>query len=240
MSLFEINNYHVNNSSSEKEEVTYFQRYELLIKARNFHYENYNKWMSYFYVIISALFVAYYTVATASIDASKSIYIHEKSIYKFGILVLGIILSFFWFLANKGYYYWHINFITLINHYEKNILKFREEERIYFVFANKKNQDKPNSPLEGANFSTSKISIFISYIFTYIWCLILNYEISLIICKCENLCVYICIFLLPIFYILILTMIFSKCFKSSHKHFPDLKIELLDSNCYSSEKRYTT
>ena len=37
------------------------ERYELLIRARNFHYENYNKWMTYFYVAISALFVSYFT-----------------------------------------------------------------------------------------------------------------------------------------------------------------------------------
>lgn len=30
-------------------------KYELIIKARNFHYENFNKWMTYFYVMISAL-----------------------------------------------------------------------------------------------------------------------------------------------------------------------------------------
>lgn len=240
MSLFEINNFNI-NQNSEKQEVTQFQKYELIIKARNFHYENYNKWMSYFYIMIAALFVAYYNVENKlEIDSSLDV-INRIKVYTLGISSLGVVLSFLWYLANKGYYYWNINFITLVNHYEKNILNFSEDERVYFVSANKKSEDIPYSPFRGANFSTSRISIFISYVFTYTWCLILNYNISSFIDTNSNhFCVYFFIFASPIVYILVLTKIFSKYFKSYNKHFPDLKIETLESNNYSSEKRYTT
>ena len=40
-----------------KDEPTLAVRFELLIKARNFLYENFSKWMTYFYVAISALFI---------------------------------------------------------------------------------------------------------------------------------------------------------------------------------------
>ena len=238
MSLFKTNNYNI-NQNSEKKEITQFQKYELMIKARNFHYENYNKWMSYFYIMIAALFVAYYNVENKTVDNSSIDLINRIKVYTLGISSLGVILSFLWYLANKGYYYWNINFITLVNHYEKNILNFSEEERIYFVSANKKSEDIPYSPLRGANFSTSRISIFISYVFTYVWCLILNYNIITLVDN-KHFCMYIFVFVSPIIYTLILTYIFSKYFKSYNKHFPDLKIETLKSNNYSSDKRYTT
>ncbi|WP_339904234.1 hypothetical protein [uncultured Cyclobacterium sp.] len=36
-----------------------FERYKLLISARDFHYENFNKWLTYFYVANAAIFVGY-------------------------------------------------------------------------------------------------------------------------------------------------------------------------------------
>lgn len=42
--------------------------YEQLIKARNFHYENFNKWMTYFYVMIGALFLGVCYIVSKSVD----------------------------------------------------------------------------------------------------------------------------------------------------------------------------
>ena len=137
-------------------------RYELIIKARNFHYENFNKWMTYFYLMISAL-----VLGLCNILSKQDVDIFDKQ--RNIVLVisfLGFIVSLAWHWSNKGYYYWNINFISLVNHYEKNLLKFNENERIYFVFANKEKQNNYTNPLSGANISTSKISILLSYIIT--------------------------------------------------------------------------
>lgn len=227
------------NTKQNNQSPTAFQKYELMIKARNFHYENYNKWMSYFYLMTAALFVAYYTIANnylkeSTLNSDKEI---DLKVYMIGVASLGIIISFFWYLANKGYYYWNINFITLVNHYEKSILKFPEEERVYFVAANRNAENFPYHPFRGANYSTSKISIFISYIFIYVWCLILNYNLLKFL-SCNNIFTYIMAIISPIIYILLLTVIFSKYFKSHNKHFPDLKIETPDSNNYQPTQRY--
>ena len=37
-------------------------RYNLIVNARNFHYENFNKWMSYYYVAVAAIFVGFYSI----------------------------------------------------------------------------------------------------------------------------------------------------------------------------------
>ena len=53
------------NPNTNSKKLTPKERYEFLINARNFHYDNFNKWMTYFYVAIGALFVGYYTIASS-------------------------------------------------------------------------------------------------------------------------------------------------------------------------------
>ena len=145
---------------AEEQELTLKDRYHLIIKARNFHYENFSKWMTYFYVAIGALFVGYCTAIS-----------HKKHFSDLTIMftAVGYIVSSFWYWSCKGYYYWNINFITLVNHYEANLLKLPPEERVYFVFANKKQQNKFCNPISGANISTSKIAILFAYCITVVW-----------------------------------------------------------------------
>jgi len=38
--------------------------YKIAISARNFHFSNFNKWMTYYYVAVAAIFVAFYTIKT--------------------------------------------------------------------------------------------------------------------------------------------------------------------------------
>ena len=79
------------------------KQYELLINARNFHYDNFNKWMTYYYVAIGALFVGYYTMKSGNkIDSFG-----ENS-----LMLLGFVVGLFWYWSCKGYYYWNINFIN--------------------------------------------------------------------------------------------------------------------------------
>ena len=42
------------------------ERYKILVEARNFHYDNFNKWMTYFYVAIGAVFIGYCTIISSN------------------------------------------------------------------------------------------------------------------------------------------------------------------------------
>lgn len=202
------------------------ERYELLIKARNFHYENFNKWMTYFYVMISALVLGLCNILSKQ---NVDIFNEQRNIVLV-ISFLGFIVSLAWHWSNKGYYYWNINFITLVNHYEKNLLKFDENERIYFVFANKEQQNNYTNPLKGANISTSKISIFLSYLITLFWGSLLTLIFLEKGFKYEWL-YYLCTVLFPIILVFLLSSIIAKKYLFSyHNHFPDLKLEFPEWN----------
>lgn len=151
-----------------------YERYKLLINARNFHYDNFSKWMTYFYVAIGALFVGYYTIKGKSKEDLENF----PLILSFLLALSGYMVSLLWYWSCKGYYFWNINFIMLVNHYEDTLLKFKREERVYSVFANTKTQDSYISPISGANVSTSKVAILFSFIITIIWGVIFLYEID--------------------------------------------------------------
>ncbi|WP_157499427.1 RipA family octameric membrane protein [Flavobacterium beibuense] len=210
------------------------ERYEILIRARNFHYENFNKWMAYFYVIIASIILGFSYIISKNEKYSTD---YEDELILLGIA--GFTVSLFWYWANKGYYYWNINFITLVNHYEKNLLKFKEHERIYFVFANKSVQNNYFSPLSGANISTSKISIFLSYLFTLAFG---SYTMTRLLKKCVcNMGVLIGISIpLTIVIILMFSIISKLCFSSHHRHFPDLDIDSSRDSDYDANNKLTT
>jgi hypothetical protein len=160
-----------------------FERYKILVNARNFHYENFNKWLTYFYVANAAIFVGYIQILTS--DKNNLEYLNLP------VLILGLIAGLLLYWSSKGYYYWNINFIMLVNHYEKNLLKWNKKERIYSMFANKVEQNNFKSPFSGANFSTSKIAILFAFIIVSTWGTLLVYTIfnntvilKFINCKC--------------------------------------------------------
>lgn len=196
-----------------------FERYKLLINARNFHYDNFNKWMTYFYVANGALFIAYYTLKSSD---------SNDNILEYILLVLGYIVSLFWYWSCKGYYYWNINFITLVNNYEENILKLEKDERVYFVFANKGEQNDYINPISGANISTSKVAILFAFVVTTVWGLLFSYKLILETNYFQNyewLKILILIILSVFSVILISYFIPKRILKSKIDHFPDLKIE---------------
>ncbi|OFX72668.1 MAG: hypothetical protein A2X12_07490 [Bacteroidetes bacterium GWE2_29_8] len=194
------------------------EKYKILINARNFHYENYNKWMTYFYVAIGALFVGYCSI----IASDKNLIGIEYSIN-----ILGYIVGILWYWSSKGYYYWNINFITLVNYYEEKLLNFPETERIYFVFANKNIQNNYANPASGANISTSKIAILFSFIITSCWGALIFYKLlNLTNCICyDGLTIIFSLIASIILTILISYLIPEKWLKSKIEHFPDLKIQ---------------
>ena len=155
------------NNNMETKEMSFEERqYERLIDARNFHYENFNKWSLYFYAIIAALFVGYYGVLTAE---HKPINVEAILL---GILILGYIVSICCFLSGKGYYYWEISWIKLVHRYEKEILEQTKEDdllRAYSVFFDKEKSSHPLLIWEGANISSSKLSLWMSFLITCSW-----------------------------------------------------------------------
>jgi hypothetical protein len=203
----------------EKRKVKKIKQYELLINARNFHYDNFNKWMTYYYVAMGALFVGYYTMKSGNkID----------NFGEYSLLLLGFVVGLFWYWSCKGYYYWNINFITLVNNFEKEILKLDEKERVYFVFANKNTQNNYLNPISGANVSTSKVTILFSFTITVMWGVLILYKIFEKI-SCFEHCDWVNILLsmfLSIIVVLIISQLIPKHFLYSKiDHFPDLEIK---------------
>lgn len=208
-----------NSKLEDKVDILNFEKYKLLIAARNFHYDNFNKWMTYFYVAIGALFVGYTTVFTSSDSCNEN----EKNFLLTLICILGFVCSVLWLLSAKGYYYWNINFITLVNYYEKEILNFPKEERVYLVFANKKTENYYFYPHRGANISTSKVAIFFAFLISCFWgFLFYKNTITPGNIAFFNIITWFVLSILTIFVFILTGKLF---FKSKINHFEDLKIK---------------
>lgn len=145
----------------ENQETFEERQYQRLIDARNFHYENFNKWSLYFYAIIAALFAGYYSLHGQNEPIDE--------IIKWSILILGYIVSMCCYLSGKGYYYWEINWIKLIMHYEKQVWPLKKEKSVYSIFANEKGLSNYWCIIKGANISSSKLSLVVSFAITYAW-----------------------------------------------------------------------
>lgn len=136
-----------------------------VLKMRNFHYENFNKWSTYFYIIIGALFVGYYSVAGESgVDDVKLI-----------ILLLGYIVSVFWHLSNKGYVYWELHWTAFLKDIESKMKGKEKNERLYSVFYWGDSETKGINygcywnPISPASVSTSNITLLMSFIVAVCW-----------------------------------------------------------------------
>lgn len=145
-------------------------QYQRLIEARNFHYNNLNKWLMSFYAIIAALFVAFYTLHTKGAKLEVEII----------VALVGYIVSIAAFLSGKGYYYWETNWIMLVHHFEKTYLKeiaekYGDDMLVYSVFANKKANNDLCSLTKGANISTTKVALAITGFIMCLWGMIVIY-----------------------------------------------------------------
>lgn len=133
------------------------KQYDRLIAARNYHYDNLNKWLMTFYVIIGALLIAFYNLYPRNIAML--------------VAILGYVISIGAFLSIKGYFYWEVNWITLIHHFEKVHFK-SNDDRVYSVFANKETNNSLN-PIKGANVSTTKVALVMTTLIIVVWGIIL-------------------------------------------------------------------
>lgn len=148
------------------------KQYQRLIDARNFHYDNLNKWLRTFYVIIGTLFAAFYTLTNTT----------ETNVYVVLVIgILGYLVSVGAVLSIKGYYYWETNWIMLVHHFEKVYFANEPDDmRVYSVFANQKVNSDIESIRQGANISTSKVALAITCFITWLWG-------SIVVCHCINL-----------------------------------------------------
>ena len=191
------------------------KQYERLINARNFHYNNFNKWLMAFYAIIGALFIAFYTI-----NKEEASNFHTELF----IAIMGYIVSIACYLSGKGYYYWEINWIKLIHHFEKKYLATNDNDvRVYSVMANKEANNSIWHPVKGANISTSKLALLIAFLTVIAWGgvvahLIIQEYFEICIC-CKLLA---CLIAVLLSYIL--TCLGAKIFSSDLKNLDDLKL----------------
>ncbi len=151
---------------TDQEEILQKQ-YDRLIGARNFHYNNLNKWLITFYAIIGALFVALQALHCGE---------QPHRYLELCVAVVGYIASIAAWLSGKGYYYWETNWIMLIQNFEKRYLVgLNDDCRVYSVFANCKVNNDINSLTKGANISTSKVALVITAFIAYLWGMIAVY-----------------------------------------------------------------
>lgn len=210
------------------------KQYQTIIQARNFHYEQFTRWSSYFYVIIGALFVGYYSIAESS------------DVLKWVFLCLGYLISVANFLSVKGYIYWWQHWNILLADFEKrlaannkdNATKETEEwpgnETVYSVFSDVYKLDHPINPLNGSRISTSKVALFVAGIIVLGWSILISYKISTIIVSecCMNrtgcLLGFIVLFTVVLYVAGAVLMPAFKMFQSDMSHNKDLR--LLENN----------
>jgi hypothetical protein len=145
------------------------KRYEYLVKARNYHYTNFNIWMMFFLVAVGGLFIGYYTLVK---DNNHS----EILLISF----IGYFVSLLWHWSCKGYHWWEINWIRLIIKTEEHL---KDEERIYSCFVNKHKQGSYWNPIKSANVSTSQIVLLFSFVIASTWSFIFYITCSMIAFK---------------------------------------------------------
>lgn len=139
-------------------------QYQRLINARNFHYENLNKWLITFYAIIGALFLAFYTLYSKKAETEVEII----------VAIVGYIVSIAALLSIKGYFYWEYNWIEKLYRFEKNVMGFKGDEQVYSSIINKEKHDIPCCPINSANVSTTKVALFVTFGVAVAWGFILG------------------------------------------------------------------
>jgi hypothetical protein len=134
-----------------------FAAYKNAIDARNFHYDSYNKWMTFYYVAIGAVSLTFYGADKEKISDDLFLLLS----------FVGLVISVLWHLSCKGYYLWVHHWITIIKRFEE---KLEKELHVYSIIDKKaKNSGNLLVPIRHANISTSKATLLFSYIVSLSW-----------------------------------------------------------------------
>lgn len=135
-----------------------FILYKLAIEARKAHYENYEKWMTFYYISVGAILIAYYQIA-------PSIF------YNLFLALVGFVISVFWHLSCKGFKYWTDSWIKVVLKYEKELKVGSFDIKLYKFFSKEvfdKNKNN-TSPFSSADISTPKTTLLFSYVVCCMW-----------------------------------------------------------------------
>lgn len=158
--------------NDERLKITARREYEYIINARNFHYKEFNNWSRYFGLIIGALFAAYY-----SIGGKPGLHIL--------VAIIGFLVSMCWYWSNKGYTYWWSHWSNFLQEAEKNREGgIPESDGVYTSFSYKSeglwsNFKRYICPFKGANISTSKVVLLMSFSVACAWGVVLCKDIIL-------------------------------------------------------------
>lgn len=162
----------------ENNQLNAVKEYELIINARNFHYQEFNKWSRYFGLVVGALFVAYYTVS------------EKKQEFSILVSILGYIVSMCWYWSNKGYTYWWNHWSKYLICVEKQLKhQYQEFNGVYSRFCNVSkikgntewDEGRYGCIVSGANISTSKTVLLMSFFITVAW----GYILASGLCMCS-------------------------------------------------------
>lgn len=164
--------------------------YKSAVEARNFHYDNFTKWQTFFYVAVGSVLVAYCTL----VFDSDGYCCREapdpclRDFFKIFLPILGYIFSLIWLCSSKGYTYWWNAYMKALCRFEgENILGWEYDEdgkrrgkedhrdkrknNSYAVY-NAPRLDSSGgifNPFGGANFSTSKLSNALAFVSASAW-----------------------------------------------------------------------
>lgn len=142
-------------------------KYELAIDARNKMNDDFHKWMTFYYLANAAVVVAITTLYAKCVNSVVSALF---------LAIVGIIISVFWNLSCKGYYYWSSNWIKLIKKFEED---YFGEKAVYGVFMNEVHEQN-NSLIcltKGYNVSTPKLTMIFSFLSIVSWIAFASYII---------------------------------------------------------------
>ena len=160
-------------STEEEKKLSLFQK---AIEARNFHYENFTKWQTFFYVAVGSVLVAYCALLTGRQDIAAE----NTEIYCVLLKLLpiiGYVFSLIWLCSSRGYTLWWNSYMSLVKYFEqKHILKKKDEDESDMTLAVFNVADKQSFSREsyvdltsGANFSTSRLSNAMALVSTLAW-----------------------------------------------------------------------
>lgn len=98
--------------------------YEKAIEAYWHHMNRYHAWMNYYALFNGALFVGYCTLLTATsyiTQLNEKFYCLTNNYQNLTLLlsILGIVASLCWLVSIKGHEMWEINWMNIIEKYEK-------------------------------------------------------------------------------------------------------------------------
>ena len=156
--------------------------YEQAVNARNFHYDNFSKWQTFFYVAIGAVLVAYCTVTSGggccgcanSGDACK------KQLLEILLSALGYMFSLIWLCSSRGYTYWWNAYMKKLKKTEKIVAEHFGATDItaYTGLEFTPPEDCHWNPFIGGNFSTSRLANALAFVSAWAWGILLVYTLK--------------------------------------------------------------